>query len=842
MSRSDEDVGRVLRDARPQRDPAPARERGLAKVLSGLTGQGAMPKKVGRFVVEQRVGDDKTNALFRAYDPELQRTILLQLLGADEEHREAFLEHAQRLAAIEHPGLLKVFDVGQAGETLYVAMEFVAGITLETWLRARPDASWRQVVELFAQAGRGLAALVDAGFSYPRFDPADVIVGDDGRVRLRGLLRREDLLEASDVDPSASFLFAIDDVLRRLETASAMRGPRALRQLIRPGVREGQTRVDLKALTEALEHLLDPAGEDRDRALLLNRVQRFWVDGVLTETLGAMEPVPLWIRLRPETLPKERADAEVELPDHASTEDLREILDETADRILLLGAAGSGKTTALLRLAYLLIDAARADPTQPAPLVLNLASWSSNGGSIAQWVEEEVLTKYALPKRSTRRWIDRGELVLLLDGLDEVLPALRKECIERINEFCRSSTAQTVVCSREDEYLAVQARLDLDLAVSLDPLDDIAVEGMVEELGERAEGLREAMQRHPELLEHARSPLVLGMLAVVGGDVGDDPERFRRALYDRYVDSVFRRRASKGPYSREEVVDGLRWLAAAMTRTGQAELWLERLQRDLFPTTAQRWGAHAIGVFLIFLVTAVINTLVALPGFPIGYSIWSGIAVAMVAIPLSFAFIRSTRVVPVTALTWSWQEARRRAPATFVFGLLASAGYGIAFMNSLAVVMSIPVLFILAGMRGLRPRDEASGVSPNQGIHQSATNAVWLGLAIGLASGFVFDFVVMPGLLTIYSAEQLHAANIGQGVVLFLGAAAAFGGVAALTYGGIAVGLHAGVRLMLALATPLPLKLQPFLDYAVQRALLRRVGGGWVFVHRALQEHFAEEA
>jgi serine/threonine protein kinase len=693
MTRPDEDVDRLLRDARPERDAEAVRARGLARVLSGIV-EGHSTLTPGRYVLEEKIGDRGSGALYRAYDSELHRTILLQLLSANDAERDALMRQAKLLAALEHPSVVAVYDVGRAGHDLYLAMEHVPGVTLETWLRARPDAPWKEVVELFVQAGRGLAAMLDAGVRVHGFHLGDVVIRDDGRVRVRGLRGTRGVDGEPDDNPVLTYLYTLDDILRRKQTAGAIRLPRGLRQLIRPKLRGASSSyIELDPFLNALEKLLDPAAEDRDRSLLLERVNRFWVEGALATSLGPIEPVPLWIRGRPETLAADSTDSAMKLPDHASTEDLPELLDDTTDRLLLLGAAGSGKTTSLLRLAHHLIEVARSDLTQPAPVVLNLASWSTDRPPIERWVEDEILTKYSLPRPSTRGWIERGQLVLLLDGLDEVVAVRRSACVDAINDFLETAKVQIVVGTREDEYLACRSRLRLPLAVSIDPLDDIAVDGMVEELGERAHGLREAMNRTPELLEHARSPLVLGMLAIVGAEAPGNPDHFRHALYERFVDSVFRRRASHSPYAREKMLDGLHWLAGAMRRTGLAQLWPERLQREIFESRWQRLAALGIGVLLLLMVT-------------------------------------------------------------------------------IAVTMAV------------------------------------------LSAGSDWSLV--------------------------LGVGAALGGVAAAHFGVIAAAMHIGVRTVMAVSTPVPLRLRRFLDYAVERALLRRVGGGYIFVHRALMDHFAD--
>ncbi|NVB36233.1 protein kinase [Pseudenhygromyxa sp. WMMC2535] len=86
----------------------------------------------------------------------------------------------------------QIYEVGDYGEQLYVAMEFVTGPTLGEWVGAQRRAAeregaplpWQQLLAMFVAAGRGLAAAHGAGIVHRDFKPDNVIVGDDGRPRV----------------------------------------------------------------------------------------------------------------------------------------------------------------------------------------------------------------------------------------------------------------------------------------------------------------------------------------------------------------------------------------------------------------------------------------------------------------------------------------------------------------------------------------------------------------------------------------------------------------------------------------------------------------------------------
>jgi hypothetical protein len=131
--------------------------------------------------------------VFAAHDPELDRIVALKVLrpglaGESPEARARFQREAQAMARVSHPNVVAVYDVGAVGEQVYVAMEWIEGPTLAAWLLERPR-GWREVVEVFLEAGRGLEAAHAAGLVHRDFKPSNVIVGDRVRVADFGLAR-----------------------------------------------------------------------------------------------------------------------------------------------------------------------------------------------------------------------------------------------------------------------------------------------------------------------------------------------------------------------------------------------------------------------------------------------------------------------------------------------------------------------------------------------------------------------------------------------------------------------------------------------------------------------------
>jgi tetratricopeptide (TPR) repeat protein/predicted Ser/Thr protein kinase len=165
-----------------EREPTPApRERGPT-LPRGTT--------IGRYVVLSLLGRGGMGIVYRAYDPDLNRQVAIKVVGlrdlsddAREPARQRMMREAQALAKLSHPNVVAVYDVGNVGDDVFIAMEFVEGMTLRDWLAERRR-SKREILSTFRAAGKGLAAAHQVGVVHRDFKPDNVMVGADGRVRV----------------------------------------------------------------------------------------------------------------------------------------------------------------------------------------------------------------------------------------------------------------------------------------------------------------------------------------------------------------------------------------------------------------------------------------------------------------------------------------------------------------------------------------------------------------------------------------------------------------------------------------------------------------------------------
>ena len=555
------------------------------------------------------------------------------------------------------------------------------------------------------------------------------------------------------------------------------------------------------------------------------------------------------------------------------------------------------------------------------------------------------MEKYQVSRSLAKEWVESQQLILLLDGLDEVKLAQRDACVQALNQFIQThGLTEIVVCCRIQDYQTLSECLTLRSAISIQSLTTEQIEQYLNRAGEALSTLQEVLQKDAELLNMATSPLILSVMSLAYQNCtvdafpkpGNTTERYQQ-LFDAYIERMFQRQGTKLVYSKTQTVQWLSWLAQRMNKEDQTIFLIELMQPSwlgskLRQTTYHLLSGLIIGILSVLLLVPTLNGLAEFFNKLLGYQpleidfmlglitimimigvstslLWGvgfaivgeriasvsskmilgmtegGIICTIIGINTTFSLgnliallitagligvsiglwinlFFTVHIKPVENLKWSWSNAREKAIHGALGGILLGLLFGIlvglidyARFNHAYVLFeamgdspgpkissaiawirqfSTPVIlgilnglgfsliFELIGglvwglMGGLSGTMVETRTIPNQGIWQSAKNTIILVL-LG-----VICLVIACGLIGI-------PLLVGGGLGVFLGISGA----------GIACIQHGMLRLLLYSNRLSPWNYAHFLDHATSCILLQKVGGGYIFTHRLLLEHFA---
>ncbi|HVO31312.1 MAG TPA: serine/threonine-protein kinase, partial [bacterium] len=179
--------------------PIPARD------AAGISLRG---EAVGRYLLGDRIGEGGMGVVYSAYDPQLDRAVAVKLVRIEGEDRRGrdelkarLLREARAMARLSHPNVVAVYDAGEWNDRVFLAMELVRGATtLKAWLAASTR-SWREILRVFREAGRGIAAAHAAGVIHRDVKPDNILLDVDGRARITdfGIARAEDVAEPAEI-------------------------------------------------------------------------------------------------------------------------------------------------------------------------------------------------------------------------------------------------------------------------------------------------------------------------------------------------------------------------------------------------------------------------------------------------------------------------------------------------------------------------------------------------------------------------------------------------------------------------------------------------------------------
>jgi hypothetical protein len=622
----------------------------------------------------------------------------------------------------------------------------------------------------------------------------------------------------------------------------------------------------------------------RNRAQMLKRVRLDWIDGVLKQSLYRVARIELRLEAKDDAV-EEPLGTIVQVPDRAPTAlppgiTISRVFDDCAGALLILGAPGTGKTTLLLELAQDLLDRAERDENYPMPVVFNLSSWAVQRQRLAQWLVAELSTRSDVPKRLAQRWVETEQILPLLDGLDEVALDHRQACVEAINNFRRDHGLLPIaVCSRIVDYEALGTKLRLRNAVVAQPLTRLRVQGYLDRIGEPQQALRAALETHPSFWELLETPLMLwvAILAYREAPVDlsreDNFEQRRRRLFAKFVDAMYKRRSAEARYNQEQTVQWLSFLASALRRNSQTVFYLENLRGQLLAKRTQRWLSEAGTVVANLMISGLTGLIVGLISgvvfglsgtrawwraglsggllFNLGGWLSVGLSVGLIGGLVGGLVGAFMDLQPVETLRIGLADMSSRLRKAARVGLIGGVSVGLSVGLYVGLVAGLTGGLVVQ-MASVRMR-------------VSVLDGLIGGLEVGLIAGPIFALITLlfseametrirPNQGTRHSLKMALAALLIGGLVgglvglLMCGLAGLlcwlifgllFGLVFGLFGGGLFCLKHFVLRLVLWMTRSAPVSYVGFLDHAVERLFLRKVGGGYIFIHRMLLEYFA---
>ncbi len=383
--------------------------------------------------------------------------------------------------------------------------------------------------------------------------------------------------------------------------------------------------------------------------------------------------------------------------------------------------------------------------------------------------------------------------------------------------------------------------------------------------GERLALLRTLLAKDSRLRELALNPLMLSIILLAYQEQGSESLARKNSssqlthIFTTYVQQMFRHRPLMGGYSQKQAEHWLTCLASQMFDQSQTIFRSERLQPNWFSLPIlkdYKLLVRLIYGFIFGTFGAICGYVLQAPEvllFEINPALFVLVAaVSGFLLGGMFGFVESKSDIEVIeVLKWSWRKILEKSiwqrssdilGKGLFFGVfmgLVGSATGFAVSGSEGVFLGLLgfELGTVSGLvfwaaydfisTGLDISEIEDRVRVNQGIRRSAKIAVQFGL--------IFGFVLGLALGVTLSAVM----GISLGLAFGIAAGLLGGLIISLLYGGATVIKHYSLRIVLARHDYLPMKLFSFLDDMVSRGMLRRVGGGYIFIHRTLLEYFA---
>ena len=623
---------------------------------------------------------------------------------------------------------------------------------------------------------------------------------------------------------------------------------------------------------------------------VLRALEDGWIEGFLKAALREVREFAIRLTDNRELVVNHEDYGDVELEDSANIQNVYAALE---GKMLILGKPGAGKTIMLLQLAESLMKNARADmkngKSPKIPLVFNLSSWarSETPVPLAQWIVTESRESYNARAGWISEWRDNNNIILLLDGLDEIRDEWRGAHVAAINQFREDyPLIPMVVSSRIEEYEELKTRLELRGAVRLRDLDIDEVDAYLSSQPDLAT-LHQLTGEDEIVREMSTTPFLLNTMVYTYSAVDNitalrgpaTPAARRQHLFQRYVDR--RLDGRQLPYSKQQATDYLTYLATKMQITNVTAFrpsdingnWLRSEPRL---HTVHQWIIRLLGgvppIAFAFAVGWVRGGL--LPA--VGLAVVIGALLSMFFGWLGDSVIEKAATVGLPRLTAIWRSIIRIDTPTLrdylvlvvlpaMLGTALIGMFGVPLMSlvlvSLIIIATVAFdrmsrysanslrQFVIIEMTLLILAITATVIVGNMVL---AVLTVTTAVSLVGAVNWVFSSIEQDDLLFTASPRLGWIAFIFTALIFWLSNVGVSSAVEWPLVGLVATGLWlvcGGLlmlddwlsRLSITFHQKLPIRITNFMQHLVTFNIIRERGGGYQFIHRYLLESFAGE-
>ncbi|MFN0216155.1 MAG: NACHT domain-containing protein [Saprospiraceae bacterium] len=572
---------------------------------------------------------------------------------------------------------------------------------------------------------------------------------------------------------------------------------------------------DILDLIKAIETQLSE-GEKENQQLREAFRQRY--RNRLSQKLASRQPVNLRRFATTEGTSEQVAATFIPYGSNQIGAEISKTFQDALGRLLIVGQPGAGKTTLLLQLADRLFDLEE----DALPVVINLATWKSSFAKLETWLEAVLAAELSTNKAGTKSVLRQSNLILLLDGLDELR---QKEainsCLAAIADYGSVAGRRFVITCRIEEYKRVEENARVNLQIEVGPLDGEQLEDELTRMGrEQPEALPllQAIRKDPLLLQAAETPFYFNTLQLLfAGSLpaftdGDLKSR-KYEIKQKFVDEALYNAKNKTYLP----LSAAHWLSFLASRMNQRNMVVFEL-RDLQYSWWHKWSHwnNIVATFMYRLVAGLAIGLVFALVFRLAFGLFYGLfggQVGGLVILLGEGLVFGLIIGLSNGLIGG-----------VVYGLVGGLSFYIETRDSvnwsikgyLRLFKSFLVRWLVIGLVF--------------GLIIGLANVLAYGLIIGLVIGLVIGLI--NGLTEMIDKESNDLIQITSPYHRFYASMKVF-------Y--FSILQHCHLRYLLFKKGILPYDLVDFLKEMSARNLLEFDGATWRFRHRIIQDYFAEQ-